>query len=1621
MLSMVSPWTFPDFQRKRSFPFALALLITSGTAFAGITITEIHYAPADANGNPQPQLEFVELFNGGPEAYELTGYRFTAGIQFEFVDRTFLNGRSFLVVSKDVDAVKAAYGISNAAGNFQGVLDNAGETVTLANPQGAVVCKVEYNDRGKWPAGAKGTGHSLSLLYEYSDPSEPENWALSTQMGGTPGAPNFGGLTTFQDTVIIDAGAAWKYFKGTQEASNPTTAWLQAGFNDAGWLVGPTGIGYGDGDDVTILTDMQNSYLSVFCRKAFTIPDVSKIDQLVLNIIYDDGFVAYLNGTQVAARNMPNGTTFNSAAGPAIEPTAEDIDLNASKGLLQNGSNLLAIQVHNTSLASSDLSMIPKLVSRRAIEPGATSSIPVVINEGYCRAASGRFVELYNTSDAAVDLSGYHLTDDFAKLKKYNIPGGTLIPAKGWLSFSEAQVGLDLSIVPGIKDRVSLALTNPAGQRVVDAVIFKPEVDQKSEARLPDGARSIAPAANPTPGAANAVTVIRDVVFNEILYHPMSRDDQDQYVELYNSGTASVDLSNWKVEGVGLIFPPGSSIASGAYLVIAGNPDRIKTAYGLPASAVLATAWTGSLRHGGERLTLVDQNGNVADTIHYYDGGDWSLWPDGGGSSLERIDPLAESDVAASWDASDDSAKATAQVMGYANVPYGGGQSDFGIMLAEEGIVLIDDLTLTRAGTGTNLISNGTFDAGTAPWRIEGTHIRSGRTANSGEILRGSGSLKLICWNGGGDYKVNRIETDTASQTTGNYNISFMARWVVGSPRIICIGDYNVGLPQNPGLAGSLLVTVPARLGTPGAVNSVTLRQIQKTGSDNLGPAIDQVAHSPGVPEASESATVRARVRDPDGVSAVKLFYRNDTPAGAFTQAAMADADGVGIYTAAIPGQALGTRALFYLEATDGQGRLSRYPANQFERTHPPIVDPASPQPNDYLYCMYRHDTRNVSTRNLSYRFVLNQPNQDYLATRRVLSNEMVEGTFVYGSSDVYYNAKARFAGSPWLRGSGGTWGKSYAIEMPKDHLLHGRKENFNLDNHGSDGRERISHYLMRYNAGSAIVPYFDFQALVRFQLNDVLTGTYEALDKPNADYLEFWFADAEGGPFFEMDDRFSFDDNGNKTGNAEGHVLYPPYGATSGGGNKENYRWYFIPRGGTNRILDDFQPLLDLCRIMDSRTTAESAFDTQIFNTFDVEEVLRVWSIEMNIDDWDTWAGNRGKNCYLYQSPVDGLWRLIPWDIELTYGDVNSFGMPASASQTYANHFSEIQRMVNRPRLKRMYYGILAEQVNTASGFFQSGYLSPLMQQLSSGGVGSTNVGQANGFIDQRAVKIRAWIQGSIYPQVRLAITTNGGNPLVVAGVTVDLAGDAPADVFYLNVSRNGAAVDGNDLTIAFSNANMTGWSIKGIPLVPGANTIEVYGLGSKGELVDSDSIQVTSSVSWNRPAINEVMPAQGAVGDAVVITGIDFHTGLKTIFGSVEATEVTFNEAGDPAHITARVPSGLSLTTTAVVVRNLDGQSSLPELFTVLPPAPKFIRGDANRDNAVDMSDAVRILLHLFKGVSVSCRDALDVNDSGTLDTTDAVYLLVYFFQHGPAPNAPYPAAGSDPTTGDSLDCQN
>lgn len=161
--------------------------------------------------------------------------------------------------------------------------------------------------------------------------------------------------------TIINWGDEWKYRLGRSE---PPSNWMSTEFNDSGWLAGPSGFGYGDNDDATIVQET----ISLYIRKTFILEDLDNIVKAVLHVDYDDAFVAYLNGVEIARENIGQPgipPPFNQGAATWREAEIyqagfpEKFDVDSAKMLLQEGKNVLAIQVHNYDINSSDLTLIP--------------------------------------------------------------------------------------------------------------------------------------------------------------------------------------------------------------------------------------------------------------------------------------------------------------------------------------------------------------------------------------------------------------------------------------------------------------------------------------------------------------------------------------------------------------------------------------------------------------------------------------------------------------------------------------------------------------------------------------------------------------------------------------------------------------------------------------------------------------------------------------------------------------------------------------------------------------------------------------------------------------------------------------------------------------------------------------------------------------------------------------------------------------------------------------------------------------------------------------------------------------------------------------------------------------
>ncbi len=165
------------------------------------------------------------------------------------------------------------------------------------------------------------------------------------------------------ERILFQPGDEWKYFPGRTEPASRDD-WTEPGFDDSGWESGPAGIGYGDGDDQTVLDDMRNNYVSCYMRREFEIADPAAVSSLIFTIDYDDSFIAYLNGHEVARSSNISGNppSYNQTANGNHEAgTPEAFDIQSAVQYLVPGTNVFAIEGHNVSKTSSDFSLIPTL------------------------------------------------------------------------------------------------------------------------------------------------------------------------------------------------------------------------------------------------------------------------------------------------------------------------------------------------------------------------------------------------------------------------------------------------------------------------------------------------------------------------------------------------------------------------------------------------------------------------------------------------------------------------------------------------------------------------------------------------------------------------------------------------------------------------------------------------------------------------------------------------------------------------------------------------------------------------------------------------------------------------------------------------------------------------------------------------------------------------------------------------------------------------------------------------------------------------------------------------------------------------------------------------------------
>jgi hypothetical protein len=649
-----------------------------------IIINEVHYNPLTG----LTKDEFVELYNRGPTAVNLAGWRFSEGISLTFLPGTAMDPKTYLVVSSDASYTQARHGILNVTGNYSGKLDNNGEILTLVNAAGDVMSSVHYGDGGVWPSRPDGLGPSLELLDPHAQPDIPRSWASSLFIDGTPGRSNSRTDPSGPSRRnLVSAQDLWRYFKGTQEPSNPLGAWAGASFNDLTWETGAGPFGYGGGSVETELTDMQGLYSTLYLRAKFSLSaselqDLQSGDSgLSLNVSFDDAFVAYLNGVEVARQNAGTPGTFRARDSVADSSLSSQvlINLDSFLGALVQGQNTLALQGFNHTLASPDFFLETNLVLGARPPPVAETASPVVINEVKpTEAGSPGFIEILNSSSSSVSLAGHVLMDSSESRKRFTL-GNVSVPGGGRLVLTDGQLGFSTSI-----GNLTYALAKPEAGRdlYVDALATRPGRAGEhgySFGRFPDAGEDTYVLVTPTQGTANQAQLPADVIINEIHFHPLfvapnggcirKCSDVYQWIEIHNRGASAADVSGWSLsKAVDLTLPASTSLPAGGFLILAASPtDFLASHPGFDPAKVFGP-WTKRLAHDSDTINLNDSLQNRVDHVKYGDGKPindlapadgsndltflGSTWPpesDGTGRTIELIHPRLDNRDGAAW------------------------------------------------------------------------------------------------------------------------------------------------------------------------------------------------------------------------------------------------------------------------------------------------------------------------------------------------------------------------------------------------------------------------------------------------------------------------------------------------------------------------------------------------------------------------------------------------------------------------------------------------------------------------------------------------------------------------------------------------------------------------------------------------------------------------------------------------------------------------------------------------------------------------------------------------------------------------------------------------------------
>ncbi len=877
-----------------------------------------------------------------------------------------------------------------------------------------------------------------------------------------------------------------------------------------------------------------------------------------------------------------------------------------------------------------------------------------------------------------------------------------------------------------------------------------------------------------------------------------------EWIELYNrSATDTVDLTGWELsEAVQFGFPAGTSLAPEEYLLVANDADAV--AYKYPAVNNIVGSFSGGLSNHNEQIQLLDELGNPADEVHYYQSGRWPADADGGGRTLELRDPFADNSRPEVWAASDESGNSNWLTYSYSGVVVADTYSsvstryqEFILGMLDGGEILLDDISLIEQPSTQRIqrLQNGRFESDTvgqspANWRIGGTHqgvVINDPDNPSNQVLYLKATAVM-------EDRYNHAETTLAGgamiRNNIEYEISFRAKWLGGSNQLNTHLYYN-RLPR------TTLLAVPDATGTPGVVNSVF--------AGNIGPTYRDMVHNPVVPSAMESVTVSILAEDLQDVAIMKLKYA--VAGGAFQSVNMNDVGG-GRYEGNVPAQSASSIVQFYVKGVDSQGAVSTFPAAGAE--------------SRALYKVQDNQARTGSQIH-NFRIIMTSDDADMMFDpTKIMSNGRIGSTVIYNESEVFYDVGTRAAGSNAARGEINAARINFNVQFDSMRLFRGVHRTVAIDRSGHgmvrDSQDEILMKHIGNRAGNIPYQYDDLTYFIAPQ-SQFNRPAQLLLARQSDVFLDSQFDNGSEGTVFKFDIPYV---PNNTDGGSEGSKLPSPYSHPRPdmdlqdlGDDKEFYRAHYYIRN--NRRQDDYTQIINMAKTFELTGTA---LEVAAYDVIDVDQWTRTFALLSLIGCLDAITQHiSNHNIKFYVRPSDHKVLALPWDWDYAYRQPTSSPLIGASGNS-----SRTTQFLNRPSIRRMVHGHLLDIINTS---FNNAYMNSWIDHY--GDVAGQEYGPIKTFISNR----RSYVLNHLPTQFSFEIDTNGRGNFSTSNTVIELVGQGWMDVQEIRLA-------GSAEPLAVRWVNERDWKLT-LPVTFGNNHFQFEAYNHQGQLVGADSIVVT------------------------------------------------------------------------------------------------------------------------------------------------------------------------------------